>query len=66
MIIVLKGVNVECINKDGLFCIYVVIKNKRVVCILVLVEVGVDINMKGLFFMYVISIFGIIDKWDEW
>lgn len=67
MIIVLQGANAECTNKDGLSCIYVAIKNKRAACIPVLVEAGVDINMKGPSFMYIISTPGIIDKWlDEW
>lgn len=42
-----EGANAECTNKDGLSCIYVAIKNKRAACIPVLVEAGVDINMKG-------------------
>lgn len=71
MIIVLQGANAECTNKDGLSCIYVAIKNKRAACIPVLVEAGVDINMKGPSSMYVtcISTPGItcIDKYlDEW
>ncbi|KAK3092414.1 hypothetical protein FSP39_002533 [Pinctada imbricata] len=42
-----EGANVECTNKDGLPCLYVAVKNKRVESIPVLVGSGADVNMKG-------------------
>lgn len=42
-----EGAEATCTNKDGLPCIYVAVKNKRIDCIPILVENGVDINQKG-------------------
>ncbi|VDH96411.1 Hypothetical predicted protein [Mytilus galloprovincialis] len=42
-----EGANAECTNKDGLPCIYVAIKNRRVECLPVLIDQGVEVNQKG-------------------
>ena len=41
------GANAECTNKDGLPSIYIAIKNRRVECLQVLVNQGVEVNQKG-------------------